>query len=81
MRERHNSHCCASDIVTDYRPHTLLRYRLKAGISPGRLAEGIGVKEVDVVKWEEGRDKNGIPYATLMAMARMLECTVGELLS
>ena len=81
MRRTSETRRCDANLVTDYRPHTLLRYRLKAGISPGRLAEGIGVKEADVRKWEEGRDKSGIPYATLMAMARMLKCTVGELLS
>ena len=69
-----------ANLVKNYNPAAVWDYRRKAGLSERMLAQGIGVKEADIFRWEDNTNRSGIPYTTLMAMARMLECTVDELL-
>ena len=56
----------------------LEEYRLKKGLSRNQLAEKIGTTRVTVFRWEKGI--NEPDYATLLALASILNCTVDDLI-
>ena len=65
--------------VTNYRPEALIAYRMAAGLTQFGLAQAIGAKVNDVIKWEMG--SKGIPRRMILPLTRMLHCTEKDLVS
>ena len=63
--------------VTNYDPQALAARRMAAGLTQLGLAKAIGVKSIDVARWESGT--RGIPSRSMSPLARMLCCTVQDI--
>ena len=69
----------AEPVVTDYNPEALIAYRMAAGLTQLGLAQAIGAKVNDVIRWETG--SRGIPRRMILPLIRMLHCTETDLMS